>query len=502
MLEEVGDDAVVITSKKAYLLLVAGLTCLHLVLAAAVPLSGDEVYYWDCSRHLDWAYHDQPGLMIWSMIPFRAVLGESALAVRMPAIAVSLLTAFMLVPLVRRLGGGWREAGLTYALLHCTPLYFVGSFYASTDAGLVAAYVAATWAAVAMAQGSRRAWWGFGIAMGLGFLAKFPTVVAAVLLLPVLAQREARQQLKKPTPYLAAVLSLALTSPVWLWAASHQWGNIAFQLQGRHSFAQVGLKYTAEFAGALLLLASPLIGVALVIAWVKRLRTTDPGWQVVVVAAAAPIAVFGVFSLWSRVGPHWGGPGVLVAMIILVFSAFRGRRWLLRLGAPIGVLICAAALTAVWAAEPLSNVEWDYAGRPGRISTSALKDVIGNQELTRAVQDRLGEHEIVASESYTLVHLLAFLSGGELPTRLARVRKGDHGLASLYWYEPAELIGSDVLFITEKTNVDERVRAIFESMEEETPIEIVRGGRIIRSIRVLRCRNLLYPEDIFTRVTD
>jgi hypothetical protein len=29
----------------------AGFTLLHLVLAVSVPLSGDEIYYWDCSRH-------------------------------------------------------------------------------------------------------------------------------------------------------------------------------------------------------------------------------------------------------------------------------------------------------------------------------------------------------------------------------------------------------------------------------------------------------------------
>ena len=54
-------------------------TLLHVVLAAVLPLSGDEAYYWDCSRHLDWSYFDQPPLVIWSMIPFRAVLGDCLL---------------------------------------------------------------------------------------------------------------------------------------------------------------------------------------------------------------------------------------------------------------------------------------------------------------------------------------------------------------------------------------------------------------------------------------
>ena len=43
------------------------------------PPSGDEAYYWDCSRHPDWSTFDQPSLVIWSMIPFRVVLGETRL---------------------------------------------------------------------------------------------------------------------------------------------------------------------------------------------------------------------------------------------------------------------------------------------------------------------------------------------------------------------------------------------------------------------------------------
>jgi len=104
--------------------------------------------------------------------------------VRAPAIVASLLIGLMLLPLVRRLGGTGRHAALAYLALHLAPLMFLGSFYASTDIAMAAAFVGATWAAVALAQGERRAWWGFGIATGLGFLAKFPIVTVLPALLP------------------------------------------------------------------------------------------------------------------------------------------------------------------------------------------------------------------------------------------------------------------------------------------------------------------------------
>ena len=77
---------------KRYLLIVGTLTLIRIVGSALFPLSGDEAYYWDCSRHLDWSYFDQPPLVIWAMVPFRAVLGESALAVRAPAWPALLLS--------------------------------------------------------------------------------------------------------------------------------------------------------------------------------------------------------------------------------------------------------------------------------------------------------------------------------------------------------------------------------------------------------------------------
>jgi hypothetical protein len=44
--------------------------------------------------------------------------------------------------------------------------------------------------------------------------------------------------------------------------------------------------------------------------------------------------------------------------------------------------------------------------------------------------------------------------------------------------------------------------AIFESVTEEAPIEIRRGGEVVRSVRVLRCRNLLDPRGTFTLLED
>ncbi len=475
---------------------------LHVVVAAALPLSGDEAYYWDCSRHLDWSYFDQPPLVIWAMIPARAILGETALAVRSPAVVASLLIAVGLLGVVRRLGGGHREAALAYLLLHGAPIGLLGSSYASTDIAMIAAFTLATRAAMAVADGDVRGWWGFGLAIGLGFLAKFTAVLALAAIVAAVLFGAGRRHLGRPTPYLAALLAFVCTAPVWIWAVAHDWDNIAFQLAGRHHPSGFTPRYLGEYLGGNLLLASPPLLIALVVAWWLARRRREPAWRVAVVAAATPLVFFAVLALGSRMSPHWGAPGFVIAAALLVLIPFPARRALVVSGIVFGLVLAGCVLAAVAAPERLLQLEWASSGRPERLSTSAAADMIGNEDIVRQIAARLQPGELPAATSYTLTHLSAYLSRGALDTRLAKVDGGDHGLASLYWHTAAELEGRDFLVFTEsrRPRVDERLTAAFAEVTEEAPIEIRRRGRLVRSLRVLRCQDLRQPVPRFTLV--
>jgi hypothetical protein len=473
---------------------------LHGVFAISTQVSGDEAYYWDCSRHLDWSYFDQPPLVIWSMVPFRAVLGENRLAVRSPAILASLLIGVFMLPVARRLGGGYREATIAYIVLHGTPLFFLGSFYCSTDIAMGAAYMAATWAAVALAQGERRAWWGFGSAVGLGFLAKFPVVVVVPALLPALLRGGAWRHLRTPTPYLAAALSAAITTPVWLWGARHDWANIIFQLSGRHQGRTFSLKLLGEFLAGNVLLVTPFLALALVVAWWVSRQHTDPAWAALRVAAASPLVLFGLIALRTKVAPHWTAPGLMVAFLLLASTRFRWRRGLQELGVAFGAMLSLVVIAVVAAPERLLDFEWNRGGRQVRISPDDLSDLIGNREIADRVAAERRPDELVSSQSYSEVHLFAFLSQGSTPTRLAHITGGRHGLASLYWHRADDLAGRDVLFVTDREDVEEKLPALFERVEEISPIEVVRSGQLVRTMRLFRCRNLLQPTPAFSRL--
>jgi 4-amino-4-deoxy-L-arabinose transferase-like glycosyltransferase len=487
--------------RRRYWILLAVATAARMILASIIPISGDEAYYWDCSKHPDWTYFDQPPIAIWLIIPFRLLLGDVYLAVRMPAILASLGIGLVLPCLTKRLGGTTKHAFFAYLWMSAMPFFILGSFYESTDIMMAAFYLATTWAAVAIAQGEKKGWWGFGVAIGLGFMSKFPIVVVLPALIPALLVKEARAHLKTATPWLAAIASFCLTLPIWIWGATHDWANLSFQLEERHEVAGLTAKYLGEFIGANLLLAGPALLVAVAIAWWKAWRRKDPAWNVALVAAAMPFVFFGFISLRERVGAHWAAPGLLLGVLIFTLAiADRPRKKLAWASGIYGGVLSLLVILIVLFPDPIMDNEWTYPGRPERISTKALGKIVGNKELADHVSAIRHPDEIVTSESYSTVHLTRFHSKGAFPMSVALIGDGQHGLASLYWYPASALVGRNALVVTKPRFDASHLEPYFESVEELAPFEVLRGGEVVRTFRIFRGRNLRDPLGTFTRV--
>ena len=467
-------------------LLLALATLVHAVVAASTPISGDEAYYWDLSRRPDWATFDQPSLVLWLMIPFRALLGETALAVRSPAILASLAIGLAFLPLARRLGGDVREAAVAYLLLHATPFFLLGSSYVSTDVLMTAWFVGAAWAIVAIAQGERRAWWGFALCAGLGFNSKFPMVAVLIGLLPLLWIPKARAQLATPTPWLGGLFALALTAPVWIWGAQHDWDNILFQF-GRVPEAGFTLKYVFEFLGANLGLSS-LTGVAFVVAWWKSRHRREPGWVAFRWVAAAPLILFALFALRGRVAAHWGAPTLVLSGLVLAFHPFRGwKAWTLAGGATTAALLVLVFVVTRDPAELVARARTQPESLLARVRADKLTSALGYEETVETLRAQLRPGELVASESYSLVHMLAFVSGGTLPAHLAQVNRGSHGLSALYWHPPEYFEGRDLVYVTGREQTLAALEDMCEAVQPLEPVRMYRDGVLVREIFLARC---------------
>jgi len=481
-----------------YWRLVFALLLVKTILAIALPISGDEAEYWDCSRHFAWSYLDHTPLLFWLMIPARVLFGETRLGVRAVSLLAGVGFAALLRPLTRRLGAE-NGASESWLVLNSMPLFFLGSIYCWTDILLLLAFTAATLSMIEVAQGNRRGWWYIALSLGLGFLAKIMIVLAFPALLVLLRSPAARRDLKTLRPWLAALLSFLLTAPVWYWTVVHNWENFRFQLSERHHLQGFQLRLVGEFFLSNLLLATPFIALAIVIAVVIWPGKRDVSGQILLCAAAVPFGVFLYSSTRERAGAHWAAAAIILGAIVVGITEFRGRKFLMACAA----LTTAAAtfligILALWP-EVVMDREWSYGGNPVRVSTSYLTYAVGNDEIAEEVLRRLQPGEMMASENYTNVHLFSFLTGGKLPTRLAWLkRNGKSGLPSLYWYSPEELQGRDFLFVSDKGGMDEQLRGIFASVTEQPPIVIIRGGKTLRSMRLLRCHDLRKPDGVFT----
>jgi 4-amino-4-deoxy-L-arabinose transferase-like glycosyltransferase len=234
-------------------------------------------------------------------------------------------------------------------------------------------------------------------------------------------------------------------------------------------------------------------------AWWRGWRRKDHALAALLVAALVPLVFFSYVALREEVAPHWGGPATVLGTVALACTA-RRPRWLVRSGVAFGLALSLAATAAVLLVPRMPQVSPRFVGGVGESLAGTVAAAVGNEEIVTEVERRLRPGEIMASESYTDVHLFAFLSGGALPTRLARVRGGAHGLASLYWYRPEEFLGRNFLFVTEREGLAAPLSEIFTEVVEEPPFFVERGGREVRRVFFLRCQGLRHPEGTFTRL--
>ncbi len=67
---------------------------LRLVMAAVLPLSADEAYYWLWSKHLAAGYYDHPPAIAFVIRFGTLLLGDSELGVRLGGVLLSILASW------------------------------------------------------------------------------------------------------------------------------------------------------------------------------------------------------------------------------------------------------------------------------------------------------------------------------------------------------------------------------------------------------------------------
>lgn len=335
------------------LLVLGGLTVWRLAIAALMPVTQDEAYYFDWARHLAWGYFDHPPGVALLGLGVRLEPGSVFMA-RLGGLLAGLATLVVLDRLYRR-------CGLTDVRDRALALLLAGATLAGVASGIVTtpdSVLALAWA-LALHEAERALavdpcrWITAGIAIGLGLLGKYTMfLIGPVLLLAILGANW--RQLLTRWPYLGAGAALLVFAPNLLWNAQNDWLTLGFQFG--HGFAtevggavapeagaivQSGPETPGERAASLLeyvgvqLALWGLIALPILLApWLGRREAglsdsqlTTPGRTLLLAASFFPLGFFALVALISDVEANWPAMYLLGAAPLAALWLRRARFW-------------------------------------------------------------------------------------------------------------------------------------------------------------------------------
>lgn len=311
-------------------LLLAGYLLLRVMAAVLfcsfADLAGDEAYYWDWGRSLDWSYYSKPPMIGWIMGAVGWLAGASALAVRLTAIMISTLGLVLLFELGKRLLSP--RTGFYAALaLILTPAQLGLSLFLTIDAPLLLFWTGALLCFWQALQSPQRAlpWLALTLCLGLGLLSKQIMLVLPLLLIGFCAFfPQERWMLRRPAFWLSTLGSLGFLVPVLLWQQEHEWITLAHTAEhfhGSSSSLWSWLKRTADWPLIQLLIYTPGLGLAAVLGlWRMRsaMASRRQGARLLWVCSAPALVLFSLLALRQRINPNWPAVFWMPALVLAV----------------------------------------------------------------------------------------------------------------------------------------------------------------------------------------
>jgi 4-amino-4-deoxy-L-arabinose transferase-like glycosyltransferase len=310
----------------------AALTLLRLTIAATTPLAPDEAYYWVWSRALAPGYPDHPPMVaLWIRIG-TLLAGDGALGVRLlgplSVAAASLLLADAADCLLPGRRAGLRAA----ALMNATLLLGIGAVVMTPDTPLLFFWVCCLWALGHLLRDSNPRWWlAIGLFAGLAMDSKY---TAALLWFGIaawlLATPSMRFWLKRPAPWIGALLGFVVFMPVLLWNARHGWASFVRQggrIDAWHPANAV--RFLAELIAGQFGLVTPLVFVLCVAGVVMAMRQTwqtrDAAWSLLTALTLPAVVLFVQHTLGDRVQGNW--PAVIYPAAAIAAAGLRAPVW-------------------------------------------------------------------------------------------------------------------------------------------------------------------------------
>ena len=346
------------------LLFVGLLTLFRLWYLGCTDLVPDEAYYWVWSKHFALSYRDKGPLVAWTIALGTWLFGDSVFGIRFFAVLFSAGTAFQLFRLARRLYDD-RTALWCLAVTAAMPLLSVGSILMTIDPLSVFFWAwGANLAWQGFETGKTRYWLLLGLAMGVGFLAKFINAVQLVSVVLFLAWSRPHRHLLFSRQSLAMLLAFGVGAfPVFWWNIQTGW----VQVQALHE--RSGIKHAfgihpwefLQYVGAQLGVITPLLLIGMVVAVIGLWRyQSDQARVKHLLSQYLPVQVmYLLLAINSKGEPNWIAPSLISGIVLLVvfWRQLVARapkwRWAVSLALGLGLAVTAFLHVAVFLCLPL-----------------------------------------------------------------------------------------------------------------------------------------------------
>lgn len=361
---------------------------------ATVPLMGDEAYYWTWSRHLALSYFDHPPMIAW-LLHAATFITASEFTVRLVPLVCFSLTAWLIWKLSDEIDGP-RAAVITLVIFLLMPATQIGAFAAVPDAPLMLCWTTALYAGHRILK-SRDARWPLltGLAIGLALLSKYTAILFPVALLIFLGIYR-RDLLRRPTSGLAALVALAVFSPVLLWNARHDWLSFAFQLRhGGGDGTGIDWHQWFEFIGGTIGVFSPILFIAAFLAAIRAARGEDLSRRYLAFFCLFPLAFFTYKGLFRKMELNWVAIAFPAATVLV--GAYIAER---RLYKTFGAGIALALALSVAIKFPLA------VGLPAKLNP--FNRFYANRIAAETLLAQRQPGEALLADHYTTAALLSF----------------------------------------------------------------------------------------------
>ena len=223
-------------------LIVAARLLLHLLTANRYGIFRDEMYYFACSRHLDWGYVDMPPFIPAVTRLFTTLFGPSLFVLRLiPALAGC--GAIALTACQAQQFGGRRYAMALSALALAVSAVFVinGHLLGTND------FEALFWKGCAsvviriIQTGNQKLWLWFGVLAGMGLQNKYSMAVFGLGIVAGLLFTRERKAFAHKWIWIAGVIAFLICLPNLLWNVHRDWPFVQLMHNIRASGRDVAL---------------------------------------------------------------------------------------------------------------------------------------------------------------------------------------------------------------------------------------------------------------------